>query len=133
MNRDEILTKARELGMMIAECDEFKAAKAAEDTYLADETAQKMMNEYNAKCAELSEKAAKDDLTKQEYDKLQMDAQAEFIKLCSNDKINTYLEANREFSALISQVNGIIVHFVKGDDEQSGGCSGSCSSCRGCH
>ncbi len=132
MNRDEILTKARELGMMIAECEEFKKSKEAEDTYLADEAAQKMMSEYNAKCAQLSEKASKPDLTKEEYDKLQMDAQAEFIKLCTNDKINTYLEANREFSSLINQVNGIIVHFVKGDDAQ-GGCSGSCSSCRGCH
>ena len=55
----------------------------------------------------------------------------EFEKLCQNENIKAYLDANSAFSNMINQVNSIIGYFVKGGDE--GGCSGNCSSCGGCH
>ncbi|MBQ8526280.1 MAG: YlbF family regulator [Clostridia bacterium] len=131
MNSNEILEKAKELGMMIADSDEFKRLKETEDIQLSDPEAQQMMMNYNKSREALSERAAAPDLTKEEWEKIQMDAQAEFIKLCQNDKIKNYLDANQCFSDLINQVNGIIAHFVKGEDQS--GCSGSCASCKGCH
>lgn len=131
MNSAEILEKAKELGMMIAESDEFKKLKETEELQLADPVAQQMMMDYNIRREELSEKAASPDLTKEDWEKLQMDAQAEFIKLCQNENIKNYLDANQSFSNLINQVNSIIAHFVKGEDQS--GCSGSCSTCHGCH
>lgn len=131
MNSAEILDKAKELGMMIAESEEFKRLKETEEIQLADPEAQQMMMDYNRSREALSERAANPDLTKEDWEKLQMDAQAEFIKLCQNDKIKNYLDANQNFSNLINQVNGIIAHFVKGEDQS--GCSGSCASCQGCH
>ncbi len=131
MDNNEILERAKELGKMIAESEICKNMKEAEAAQLADEAAQKMMYEYNLKCDEFSQRANKPDITKEEFDKIQMDAQAEFVKLCQNEKIKNYLEANRAFGELINQVNSIIAHFVKGEDQS--GCSGSCSSCHGCH
>ena len=131
MNSSEILEKARELGMMIAESEEFKKLKETEEIQLSDATAQQMMMEYNTKREELAERASNPDLTKEDWEKLNMDAQAEFIKLCQNENIKNYLDANQCFSNLIDKVNSIIAHFVKGDD--SSACSGSCSSCKGCH
>ena len=131
MNQAEILEKARELGMMIAESDEFKKLKETEQAQLADADAQQMMADYNAKREEFAQIASRDDLTKEDWEKLNMDAQAEFIKLCQNENIKNYLDANQLFQDLISKVNSIIAHFVRGDDDS--GCSGSCSSCSGCH
>lgn len=131
MNQAEILEKARELGMMIAESDEFKKLKETEQAQLADPDAQQMMADYNAKREEFAQIASRDDLTKEDWEKLNMDAQAEFIKLCQNENIKNYLDANQLFQDLISKVNSIIAHFVRGDDDS--GCSGSCSSCSGCH
>ena len=131
MNQAEILEKARELGMMIAESDEFKKLKETEQAQLADPDAQQMMADYNAKREEFAQIASRDDLTKEDWEKLNMNAQAEFIKLCQNENIKNYLDANQLFQDLISKVNSIIAHFVRGDDES--GCSGSCSSCSGCH
>ena len=131
MNSNDILEKAKELGMMIAESDEFKKLKETEAIQLSDTTAQEMMARYNERQEELSQIASKSDLTKEEFEKLQLDAQAEFIKLCQNENIKNYLDANQSFSNLINQVNGIIAHFVRGEDQS--GCSGSCSSCKGCH
>lgn len=131
MNQAEILEKARELGMMIAESDEFKKLKETEQAQLADPDAQQMMADYNAKREEFAQIASRDDLTKEDWEKLNMNAQAEFIKLCQNENIKNYLDANQLFQDLINKVNSIIAHFVRGDDDS--GCSGSCSSCSGCH
>lgn len=131
MNSNEILELAKQLGMMIAESDEAKALKAAEERHLQDAEAQALMTNYSIRCEQLSEEANKEGITKEEYEKLNLDAQAEFIKISQNDTIKSYLEANENFSGLINKVNGIIAHFVRGEDES--GCGGNCSSCRGCH
>ena len=131
MNLEEIFQRAKELGMMIAESDDAKALKAAEELHLADDEAQKLMMDYTLRMEKLSEEASKPGITKEELDKLQMDAQAEMIRICQNKNIDRYLEANRKFNNLINQVNGIIAHFVRGED--NGGCGGSCGSCGKCH
>ncbi len=130
MDKNEILEKAKELGMMLAKSDEFLAAKEAEQKQLDDPDAQKLMAEYATKREELSLKATNPDLTKEEYEKIMMDAQAEFARLCINENIKNYLDKTKEFSDLIEKVNAIITHFVQGED--SGGCSGSCAGCSGC-
>ena len=127
----EILEKATELGIMIAESGEFEKLKIAEERQLADPEAQKLMMEYvNARDA-LSKKASSPDTTKEEFESIRKDMQAEFEKICKNENIKAYLDANEAFSNMINQVNSIIGYFVKGGDE--GGCSGNCSSCGGCH
>jgi len=131
MNSNEILELAKQLGMMIAESDEAKALKEAEERHMEDPEAQALMTNYSIRCEQLSEEANKEGITKEEYEKINLDAQAEFIKISQNETIKNYLEANQNFSQLINKVNGIIAHFVRG--EESGGCSGSCSSCSGCH
>lgn len=128
---EEILQKAKELGIMIAESGEFEKLKIAEERQLADPEAQKLMMEYaNARDA-LSKKASSPDTTKEEFESIRKDMQAEFEKICANENIKAYLDANEAFSNMINQVNSIIGYFVKGGDE--GGCSGNCSSCGGCH
>ena len=131
MNSEDILQRAKELGEMIADSDEAKELHTAEELQLADPEAQKLMMEYSVRMEQLSEEAQKPGLSKEEFDKLQMDAQAEMIRICQNKNIDRYLEANRKFSNLINQVNGIIAHFVRGEDNS--GCGGSCAGCNKCH
>ena len=131
MNTEEILNKAKELGMMIAESDEAKALSGAQELQLEDPEASKLMAEYSLRMEKLSEEASKPNITKEELDKVQMDAQAEMVRICQNKNIKRYLEANRQFTSLINQVNSIIAHFIRGDD--STGCGGSCAGCNKCH
>lgn len=127
-----IIEKARELGMMLAESDEMKALKGAEEMQLADPDAQVLMMEYANKRDEIAKKAQKPDITKEEFEAIQGEMEAAFAHLMTNDNIKRYIEANREFKSLIDQVNSIIAFFVKGE-EQGGSCSGNCSSCGGCN
>ena len=127
-----IIEKARELGMMLAESDEMKALKGAEELQLADPDAQVLMMEYANKRDEIAKKAQKPDITKEEFEKIQGEMEEAFAHLMTNDNIKRYIEANKEFKLLIDQVNSIIAFFVKGE-EQGGSCSGNCSSCGGCN
>ncbi|MBO5370108.1 MAG: YlbF family regulator [Clostridia bacterium] len=127
---DEILQKAKELGMLIANSQEFALVKATEEAQLADEEATKLMMEYSNTQDELSKRASAPDVTKEEFENIRFEAQKAFEKICENKNIKAYLDANRTFSAMIEQVNAIIGYFVKGGD--SSGCSGNCSSCGGC-
>ena len=144
MNSNEILEVAKQLGMMLAESDEAKALKLAEERHMEDAKAQALMTNYSIRCEQLSEQANKEGITKEEYEKINLDAQAEFIKISQNETIKNYLEANENFSNsitnknilnafsnLINKVNGIIAHFVRGEDNS--GCGGNCSGCSGCH
>ena len=128
---NEILEKAKELGIMIAESGEFEKLKIAEDRQLADPEAQKLMMEYATKRDELAQKAQAPDTTKEEFEAIKDEMQKEFEKMCENENVKAYLDASNAFSNLINQVNSIIGYFVKGGD--ASGCSGNCSSCGGCH
>ncbi len=128
---EEILQKAKELGIMIAESEIYETLKTAEENQLADPDAQKLMMAYAVKRDELNKKASTPDITKEAFEQIKSEAQSEFDKICENENIKAYLDANRAFSSLINQVNSIIGYFVKGED--GSGCSGSCSSCGKCH
>ncbi len=129
---NDIIEKARELGQMLSECDEFKALKGAEEMQLSDPEAQELMMEYANTREALAKKASDTNITKEELESIQAEAQEAFNKLCTNKNITRYIEANKAFSTLIEQVNAIIAYYVKGE-EQGGGCSGNCSTCGGCH
>ena len=44
------------------------------------------------------------------------------------------MTASRQaFSGLMNQVNQILEFIITGDVQESGGCSGNCSACGGCH
>lgn len=128
---EEILQKAKELGIMIAESGEFEKLKIAEERQLADPEAQKLMMEYATKRDELANKASAAETTKEEFERIKDEMQKEFDKMCQNENVKAYLDASNNFSNLINQVNSIIGYFVKGGEES--GCSGNCSSCGGCH
>ena len=128
---NEVIEKARELGMLIAESDEMKALKGAEELQLADKDAQELMMEYANTRERLTQKASKPDITKEEFEEISKEMEEAFASIMTNENIKRYIEANRDFKSLIDQVNSIIAYFVKGE-EQGGSCSGNCSSCGGC-
>ena len=128
---NDIIEKARELGQMIADSDEIKALKGAEELQLADPAAQEDMMEYANVREKAAAKAQDPNMTKEGFEEIQKDMEEAFRKLMTHENIKRYVDANNAFKTLIDQVNAIIAFYVKGE-EQQGGCSGNCSSCGGC-
>lgn len=132
MSREQIFEKAKELADLIAYSDEKKDAQEASRLLMEDEEASKLIAEYNekreAKLAEYKDKEP----TKEDVESINEYLQGEFNKIMDNQVIHEYVKASRVFEMMLAQMDNIIKQGVSVDDGHSG-CSGSCSTCSGCH
>ena len=120
---------AAALGEAIRDSAEFRRWQSAELALIQNDKAQELINSYKDLQKELV-KGSRDDIDKSELEKIRdtlMDKQRE---LNENAVTSEYFEARKGFETMMATVNDIIQHFVTGS---SGGCSGSCSTCAGCH
>jgi cell fate (sporulation/competence/biofilm development) regulator YlbF (YheA/YmcA/DUF963 family) len=129
----DIIDKAKELGKMIVESEEFVAMKATEEALEKDEKSIQLMTEYqtlqNELMAALQAGQTGDDVN---------DIRDRFM--AKQDEIGTYevtkdfLNARSGFESLMKRVNDVIAFMVKGFEEEEEGCSseGGCSGCSGC-
>lgn len=131
MSQEKIFEKAKELSDLIALSDEKKAAQEASRRLMEDEEASALISGYNdkreAKLAEFSDK----DATKENIDAVNEYLQNEFNKIMENDIIKEYVKASRDFEMMLTSMDNIIKQGVSPDGGHS--CSGSCSTCSGCH
>ena len=128
----DILEMAKELGKKIATSDEFVNFLEAEKNQANDEEAQKLIGEYNLKRMNIIAKAEGADLKEEDYAKIRNELAEEFSKLMENELIKKYIDAKEAFDTMYQKVLNIIDFYANGE-KQEGGCSGSCSTCGGCH
>ena len=120
---------ASALGEAIRNSVEFQNWQNAELAMLQDEKAQTLMSEFKDLQMKLVH-ASRDDMDKDELEKIRdvlMDKQKE---LNEYEVTKNYFDGKKGFETMMRTVNDIIQHFLAGDN---GGCSGSCSTCSGCH
>ncbi|MBQ7794271.1 MAG: YlbF family regulator [Clostridia bacterium] len=123
-----ITEKAHELGKMIAECPEAEALNLAEEAQAADEAAQELLKEFNLKRMNLVRDMQQEKITREEAAKANSDAFAEMLE--KSPTIKAYVEAKKDFDAVVQEINGIINYYITG---QEPGCTHDCSTCGGCH
>ena len=127
----EIFEKARELGQAIVESEEYKALKKAEQEQEQDSEALQLLQDYSAVRTKLAEEINKGDVGEERMAQIREELESAYEKMTTNDHITAYINAQRTFQAIIDQMNSIISFHITG--KIPGGCSGSCSSCGGCH
>lgn len=129
MSKEQIFEKAKELADLIAHSDEKKAAQEASRLLMEDNEASELISGYNDKReAKLKEFEGKEP-TKEEIEEVNEYLQTEFNKIMENAVIKEYVKASRVFEMMLNQMDNII----KTGLSDGNGCSGSCSSCSGCH
>lgn len=131
--RNIIIEKAQELGELIAESPERAAVEAAADKMNNDEEAVMLLATYNENRRAATEKLKDKEPTKEELQEYREYVQAEFEKIVQNKIIAEYLEADKAFDLMVQQVNAVLSYFITGQETEGGACSGSCSTCGGCH
>lgn len=131
--RNEIIEKAQEFGTMIAQSEEKQRADAAADAMNNDAEATELLRKYNENRKTATEKLRGKNPSKEELAEFKSYVQAEFDKIAENKLIAEYIEASKVFDSLVQQVNAVLSYFITGQENGSGGCSGSCSTCGGCH
>jgi len=125
-----VVEKANELGLMLKESQEFIRLQKAQEEQHADMDAQLLLMNYNRKRDELVKRAQKENITKDEMQEIRNEMEAEYSKLTKNSKIVEFIDAMQQFNEMMEQVNNIVTSYVYPKEE---GCSGSCSTCGGCH
>lgn len=123
-----LLEKAHELGEMIQESPEMQALKAAEAAQESDSEAQELLKAFNLKRMNLVRDMQAEKITREEATKLNSDAFSEMVE--SSATIKAYVEAKKDFDAVVQQINGIINYYITGQDPN---CTHDCSTCGGCH
>lgn len=134
----EVINAVRELGKAIQQDETYIKYMLCKEKNDADEDLQNLVGEFNLLRIqignEFSKEANKDDEKVKEINKKLRDCYDEIMQ---NENMKTFESAKKEMDELINRVNGIIGLCVEGQDpmtaEPPTGCSGSCSTCGGCH
>ncbi len=124
-----ITEQAHELGKLIKASSEMAAYKEAEERQKNDEEAIKLMQEFNLNRMNLARDMQEGKITQEEAVKKNNEAFNEMVE--KSEAISAFIEAKKEFDAVISEINGILNYYITG---QEPGCTHDCSCCSGgCH
>ena len=102
------------------------AYKEAEDKQKADEFSQECMREFNMNRLQLAREMQSGKMSRE--DAVQKNNEAYEAMIAKAPLIKDYVSKKAAFDQLVQQVNQIINFYITG---QTGGCSGSCSTCGG--
>lgn len=127
-----VYEKARELGELMLESKEGKRLYDAKFVFEGDDDAKRLFAEYtrldSITRAKMKEGNMSQDELAAEIDKLNKMGE----KVLENSAAAELMKAREEFNGLVNTVLEILRETVL-KDEGNSGCSGSCSSCGGCH
>ena len=131
---DVVFQKTRELGQALLECETYLKMKEAEDRAMANQEAAHAMGSYLEKRTELQAMMQSENPDPGALKRISDEMDDAQQRLQMMDDIVALNDARNEFNSLIGQINQVLQFIVTGRmDEPSGGCSGSCASCSGCH
>lgn len=130
---EEIFAKARELGELIKASDVFTAMRLAEEKANANEELIALSGEYEQARYEMQEKTVEDDPNYEEIGAISKRLDALQAKMLEQQDMTVLKTTREEFTGLMNQVNRELQGVLSPETLNEGGCSGSCSSCHGCH
>ena len=125
---NEIIEKTRELGEMIQASEEMKNVKNMEILQENDDKAQELLKEFNMQRMNLARDMQSNKISREEAIKKNNEAFDDMLS--KSETIKKYIEAKKEFDALVNQVNQILNFYITGQDPN---CKHDCSTCGGCH
>lgn len=131
---DMVFEKTRELGEALKQSEAYARMQAAEAKAMQNMEAAEMMAQYLEKRGQIQEMMEVENPDPAVMQRLsnEMDEIQERLQMI--DDIVELTTARGEFNALIGQINQVLQFIVTGRmTDEEGGCTGSCSSCSGCH
>ena len=132
----DIIELSRELGRKIQQEESYKNLQTTTEAVEKDEALQALIGEFNLMKLNLNEK-----LTAEEKDEEAIkDLNAKMRKLYADIMVNESMiklnEAKSQFDGIMQRVFAIVSNSANGEDPDTTdyhACTGSCSTCGGCH
>lgn len=133
-----VIEKARELGRLLQESEEYKNYTETKRVNNTDTALQNMIGEFNILRMKLNQEMSKEKKDADEMKRLDSEIKELYGKIMSNRSMAEYTAASEKLEKLINSVNYIISQAANGEDpmtcpETAPSCTGSCSTCGGCH
>ena len=133
----DVIKLAREMGKAIQASEEYAKLKNAQDANDNDNELQDLIGKFNLKRMELNNLLAKDEKDESKLEAANTELRSLYQQVMSNVNMAAYNEAKNDMDMLMNQVNAILVMSVNGEDPETcdpaPSCTGSCSTCGGCH
>ena len=132
---DAVFEKTRELGQALIESEVYQEMKAAEEKAYHNAEAAQTMGKYLELRNQIQDILSRENPDSAVLKRLSDEMDALQEKLNMIDDIVAMTEARNAFQSLINQVNQVLQFMITGRITQEGAeeCTGSCSTCAGCH
>lgn len=133
----DIIELAREIGKKIQSDDMYLKLKIAKQNSDEDKKLQDLIGEFNLKRIAINNEATKDERDEKKLQKLNEELRELYSTIMKNENMIAYNIAKQEMDSVLKRVTAIIMQSAEGEDPETTdyeeSCTGSCSSCGGCH
>ncbi len=134
----DVIAIARELGKAIQQDEEYIRLGMLQQANDADADLQSLIGQFNLKRIDLNSELNKPEKDQPRIAAINNEVKEIYGKIMGNRNMQLYNDAKAALDAKMDFVLQILRGSVNGEDpdlieQQNGGCSGSCSSCAGCH
>ena len=128
---------ARQLRKALQADERYKAYMTAKENNDNDQELQKLIGEFNIIRMNINQEMSSPEKDEEKVKQLDQDMRSLYAQIMSRDGMVKFNEAQTALEQLVGDVQQIITMCANGEDPDtcqiSHGCSGSCSSCSGCH
>ena len=124
---------ARALGEAIVASEEYQNMQLCEKAAESDPAAAEAMGRYMELHAAVNQEMGNEEPDAEKIARLGREMYELQQALNALPAVEEMTAARQRFSGLMDQVNKILEFIITGDVQESGGCSGNCSACGGCH
>lgn len=131
---ETVFDKARELAEMLLESEQGKKMNEAKYIFEGNEKAKAELLNYTNYMQAVKMRIGEGNLSQEEIDNESEKLREMRKKLQANPIINDMVAAESDFNMFVNHVMSVFQATLQGDPEGgAGGCTGSCSTCGGCH
>ena len=133
----DIIELTRNLAMEIQNDQRYQMLDNARRLNDADEELQQQSGDFNLARIDLNNEVSKSDKNADRIAELNEKVQSIYTDIMNNESMQAYNEAKGDVDQMMQYINAILTTAVNGGDpmtvQEPSSCSGSCSSCGGCH
>lgn len=133
----DIIELTRELGKALQTDDRYIAYMLAKQVNDDDKELQDQIDSFEKMRYDLSMELTKENKDTDMIKELDENIKATYNKIMSNKNMIVFTAAQKSLEALVGNIQQIITMSANGEDpatcEPSSVCTGSCSTCGGCH
>lgn len=131
---ETVFDKARELAEMLLESEQGKRMNETRYIFECNEAARAELLNYTNYMQAAQMRIGEGGLSQEETDKETQKLREMRKRLQANPIINDMVAAESDFNLFVNHVMSVFQATLQGDPEGAdSGCTGSCSTCGGCH